>query len=43
MALDFEPDNIENEQLSLQLLAMAASLCVALFAELHVIRCNEAG
>lgn len=37
LALDFEPENPENEPLNRQLVEMAASLALSEFAELHVV------
>jgi nucleotide-binding universal stress UspA family protein len=37
LALDFEPENPENEPLNRQLVEMAASLALSEFAQLHVV------
>ncbi len=39
LAIDYEPDNPENEPLNEQLISMAVSLAMSEFAQLHVVHC----
>ncbi len=39
LAIDYEPDNPENQQLNEQLISMAVSLAMSEFAQLHVVHC----